>query len=285
MSLSSSALVSVVVPAYNHEQYVELALRSVLEQDYGPIELIVLDDCSKDGTADVVREFVNRADVTARFERVVFAANEQNLGANRTINRGLGECRGNYINILNSDDLFAPTRLARLVKVCQESMADCAFSRVVLLADEPAVSSNEIDYFYGVQDSINLFPTVGYAFLRNQCALSTGNIFFSRVVRDRVGGFNDLKYCHDWDFILRTLLVTEPVFVPEPLYFYRLHSGNSFLQLQSVAEAETDWVLRNYFFLCRNRPVTNPVAPSPAWGPFFQNFIKQANYAKYLAKP
>jgi hypothetical protein len=73
--------------------------------------------------------------------------------------------------------------------------------------------------------------------------------------------------------------------VPEPLYWYRLHQGNSFLELQSLAETETDAVLRNYFYLCRNRIATNPLAPSPAWGAFFDSFVERAGYAHYQAKP
>jgi glycosyltransferase involved in cell wall biosynthesis len=273
------------VPAYNHAQYVEQALRSVVEQDHHRVELIVFDDCSTDGTASLIQKFVDRPAVKARFERVVFAVNERNLGAHQTINRSVRECRGDYINILNSDDLFAPARLSTLVNVCAENRADFAFSRVELVGDDPASLPTVAEYFYSVQDSIDLFPTVGYAFLRNQCALSTGNFFCSRAVHDRVGEFSDLRYCHDWDFALRAIVVTEPVFVQQPLYYYRLHGGNSFLQLQAVAEAETEKVLRNYFFLCRNRPVVNPLAPSPAWGPFFDSFVQASHYGKYLAKP
>ena len=280
----SHPLVSVVVPSYNHEAYVDEALQSVYDQDHECIELIVLDDQSSDRTASRIEAFVNRADVKRRFHRVVFLANEHNLGADRTINRGIRECRGDYINILNSDDLFAASRLSTLVRVCAESPAQLAFSRVGLIADSAAQPS-ELDYFYNVQDSIGLFPTVGYALLRNQCALSTGNLFFTRELFAQVGEFSVLRYCHDWDFVLRALLISEPVFVPQMLYSYRLHSGNSFLQLQSVAERESEAVLRNYFFLCRNRPLTNPIAPSPAWGPFFDSFVRACGYDKYLGKP
>jgi glycosyltransferase involved in cell wall biosynthesis len=279
-------LVSAVVPAYKHESYVKEALQSVYEQDYEAVELIVLDDKSPDRTASVIRDYLDRGEVKDRFRRVVFLENERNLGADRTINRGLHESRGDYINILNSDDLFAPARLSTLLKACGERRAEFAFSRVELFVEgNRTLSPGEIEYLGCIQDGIEFFPTVGYALLRNQCALTSGNFFFTRSVYERVGDFSELKYCHDWDFILRSLLVTEPIFVPEPLYFYRLHPSNSFLQLQSLAERETEAVLRKYFFLCRNRPVTNPLAPSPAWGAFFDSFVRQAQYSHYLAKP
>jgi len=278
-------LVSVVVPAYRHEIYVTEALTSVYGQDYEAIELIVVDDRSPDGTAAAIRDYLGRGEVKTRFVRIVFIENETNLGAHRTINRGIEESQGAYINILNSDDAFAPARVSTLVRTCKENGAEFAFSRVEMLVDGNSVLSREADYLGSIQDGIDLFPTVGYALLRNQCALTSGNFFFARTLHERVGDFSDLKYCHDWDFILRSLLITEPVFVPEVLYFYRIHPGNSFLQLQSVAESETEAVLRRYFFSCRNRPVTNPLAPSPAWGPFFESFVRQAQYHHYLAKP
>jgi glycosyltransferase involved in cell wall biosynthesis len=278
-------LLSVVVPAYRHERYVTEALKSVYDQDYETVELIVVDDKSPDGTADTIREYLSQGDVKDRFRRIVFLENETNLGAHQTINRGIGASQGDYINILNSDDTFAPARLSTLLSACQERKQDFAFSRVEVIVDGDPDLSREADYFGSIQDGIDFFPTVGYALLRNQCALTSGNFFFARSVYERVGDFSDLKYCHDWDFILRSLLVTEPIFVPETLYFYRIHPGNSFLQLQSLAEPETEAVLRQYFFFCRNRPVTNPLAPSPAWGPFFDSFVQQAQYGQYLAKP
>jgi glycosyltransferase involved in cell wall biosynthesis len=283
--MKPSALVSVVVPAYRHEPFVRKALQSVFDQDYQAVELIVFDDKSPDRTVSVIRDYVSRSEVKDRFRRIVFVENERNLGAHETINRGIWESQGDYINILNSDDLFAPTRLSKLVSTCEVRRAQFAFSKVDLLTDDRTVSAEEIEYFSSIQDNIERFPTVGYAFLRNQCALSTGNFFFSREVSEQVGEFRALKYCHDWDFVLRALLVTEPIFVPEPLYFYRLHPGNSFLQLQSLAESEGETVLRHYLFLCRNRPVTNPVAPSPAWDPFFSSFLHAAHLTYFLRPP
>jgi glycosyltransferase involved in cell wall biosynthesis len=279
--IESPALVSVVVPAFRHEPFVRKALQSVFDQDYLAVELIVVDDKSPDRTGSVIRDYVSRAEVKDRFRRIVFAENERNLGAHETINRGIRESQGAYINILNSDDLFAPTRLSKLLSICEERHAHFAFSKVELLIDDRAVSAGEIEYFSSIQDNIERFPTVGYAFLRNQCALSTGNFFFSRVVYEQVGEFRALRYCHDWDFALRSLLVTEPIFVPESLYFYRLHPGNSFLQLQSLAESDGETLLRNYLFLCRNRPLANPVAPSPAWGPFFTSFLREAHLTHF----
>jgi glycosyltransferase involved in cell wall biosynthesis len=285
MSTLPSPLVSVIIPAYKHEQYVEQALQSVYDQDYLNIELIVLNDKSPDRTGEVISDYITRRDVKARFQTICYMDNEQNLGAHQTINRGIHASHGAYVNILNSDDVFAAKRISTLLRACIDQHAEFAFSGVEVLINDPSLALKDFEYFYTIQDMIRLFPTVGYALLRNQCAISTGNFFFSQRVFTKVGTFRDLKYLHDWDFILRSVLITEPIFVPEPLYYYRLHPGNSFLQLQSIAVRETEAVLRNYFFLCRNRTVENPLAPSPHWGAFFSAFVQESHYRSYLEKP
>ena len=93
-----------------------------------------------------------------------------------------------------------------------------------------------------------------------------------------------LDRCDGWDFVLRCLLLAEPIFVPEPLSSTAWVTRDS----RSVGRArprETESVLKNYLFLCRNRPVPNPLAPSPAWGPFFQSFVQTSEYTRYLGQP
>ncbi|MEO7273352.1 MAG: hypothetical protein ABI211_15245, partial [Vicinamibacterales bacterium] len=92
-------------------------------------------------------------------------------------------------------------------------------------------------------------------------------------------------HAHDWDFLLRCLLVTEPVFVAEPLYGLRLRGHEGFLEHQRQVAKEAEAVLRNYFFYSRTRPLANVVAPSPAWGPFFSSFVQASRHERYLSKP
>jgi len=280
----TSAVVSVIVPAWQ-ERHAEGALRSAYDQDHEAVEIIVVDDGPHHRAGSVIRGYLEREDVRSRFRRTVFIEQNARVGASHAINRGLKESQGDYVNILEADDAFARPRFSRLLSACADSGAELAFSRVELVADKPASSAVEANYVHSVQDDIEFFPTVGYALLRSQCALATGNFFFSRRLAEEVGGFGDHDHCYGWDFALRCLLVTEPVFVPEALYFYRLHDQDSFLKRQAHEARETDAVLKSYLFECRNRPVANPVAPSPAWGPFFDSFVEAARYGGYLAKP
>src|SRR5690349_4969777 len=101
MPANSQPLVSVVIAAYNTEAYIGEALESVLSQDWRPFEVIVVDDGSTDGTADVVK----------RFGRVRYIWQE-NAGPGAARNTAIAASDGDLIAITDSDDLVAPGRLS-----------------------------------------------------------------------------------------------------------------------------------------------------------------------------
>ena len=93
------------------------------------------------------------------------------------------------------------------------------------------------------------YPTNGYALLKNQIAIMTGNFAFSRKLYEKLSGFRHYRYVHDWDFILRALFYTEPCYLREPLYSYRIHGDNTFKSLAGVEAYETGDVMRNFMRL------------------------------------
>ena len=94
-------LVSVVIPAHNSESFIVRALRSVLEQDYRPIEIVVVDDGSSDSTVAVA----------TGFDPCVRCVSQPNQGASAARNRGIKECSGSLVAFLDSDDEWLPGRL------------------------------------------------------------------------------------------------------------------------------------------------------------------------------
>ena len=278
-------LVSVIVSSGCDERQLQAALESVFAQDHTPIEILVIESGLGDRTAQMAREYLGQERVRSRVRRAAFVAAEAGIDLPAALNRAVLESHGEYIGLLNGDERFAAGRLTALLGACVTNGAQIAFSRVEPIAGETAPSSAEIEHVYSVQDNVEFFPTVGYALLRHPCMLSPGNLFFSRALFDRVGGFAPLPHAYAWDFALRALLVTEPVFVPKPLYCYRLHRDNDFHAEQKLRAAEADRVLRDYLFHCRNHPVANPLAPSPAWGPFFTSFVQASPRGRVAAAP
>lgn len=119
--------VSVIMPAYNAERFIEEAIRSVMAQTVTDWELLVLDDGSTDGTADIVCQ------IAAEDERIRYLPNEQNMGVARTRNRGFDLCNGKYVALLDSDDVWLPDKLARQIAYLEENKADivcCSYAIV-----------------------------------------------------------------------------------------------------------------------------------------------------------
>lgn len=114
-------LVSVVMPAYNAQAYIEEAICSVLSQSTKDLELCVIDDCSTDET----REKVNT--IAQKDERVHLLINEKNLGVAKTRNRGLSACKGQYVALLDSDDYWKPQMLDKMLARAAETNADIVY--------------------------------------------------------------------------------------------------------------------------------------------------------------
>ncbi len=103
--------VSVMMIAYNHISYVRDAIESVLEQDYPNLELVIADDASTDGTAQVIAEYARRFP-----NRVIPVLSRSNAGITHNSNRGLGACTGELISFIDSDDLMLPGKISAQVK-------------------------------------------------------------------------------------------------------------------------------------------------------------------------
>lgn len=275
----TNPLVSVIVPIFNHEPFVRDALLSIVRQSYGPIEIVAIDDGSQDASADVADATLRSATCNSVFIR------RANRGAHNTLNQGLALARGDYLTILNSDDLYHPQRIERCIDTARRTGRDFIFTGVGFI-DEDGATAPQSDYTDAIKQAdlaSARYPTNGYALMKNQIAITTGNFFFSRDLYARVGGFRHYRYVHDWDFILRALFYTEPLYLRDTLYSYRVHRHNSFKTLADIAGYETTEVMRNFLRLMIQRLPVNRLAPCPHYWPgFFEWFIEVWNYQVYL---
>lgn len=114
-------------------------------------------------------------------------------------------------------------------------------------------------------DDVDREETVGLALVAANVAVSSGNIFVDRALANAIGGFRPYRYNHDWDFCLRALERSEPAFVRDPLYVYRLHGANTILESTERARLESHEPVSA--FLARatsGAALANPLAPSGA---------------------
>lgn len=105
-------LISVIMPAYNAENYIAEAIRSILEQTYENLELIIVEDCSSDGTLDVIKQFYDT--------RITLIENEENHGVAYSTNRAIQSAKGKYLALLDDDDIAIKDRLELQVNYLEE---------------------------------------------------------------------------------------------------------------------------------------------------------------------
>jgi glycosyltransferase involved in cell wall biosynthesis len=269
-------LVSVVVPSYNHAAYIGECLESVYRQTWPRIELIVIDDGSSDDSAELIRASLQACPFPQRFIA------RENRGAHATINEGIALARGEFVNILNSDDRFAPERIARMVDCVAGAGADWGFAGVGIIdaagMPAPLAPGSAAERLADLAESVRAAPTVGFGLLRANAAISTGNMFVRREFLNRIGGMAELRYNHDWEFVMRATLESEPVHVPQPLYYYRLHGANTIRESSSAPKREADAMHAAHLAkLLHAESAPNPFAPIRAnWGSALAGFALEA---------
>jgi|GEM_PF-1371180 len=221
-------LVSVVVPCYNHEDFVEQALVSIYHQTCKKIELIVVDDCSSDASPRIIETLFKAWGKEGRFERLKFIKHQANQGAHSSIDEAINQTQGEYIAVLNSDDFYDTNRFDLMISCLKHSGSDIGFSKVYVVDEKGQRKLNS--EFTELQKGIDT-DSMFYRLCQDNLAVSSGNLFFKRSLIEKIGLFRDFKYIHDWDFLMRAALTSKVCFCGETAYYYRMHSTNSYLSL------------------------------------------------------
>lgn len=117
-------LVSIIVPVYNVQKFIEETMDCVLAQTYPRWELLLVEDCSTDDTLNVIQRYLERTGE----KRIRLLRQPANMGAARARNRGLQEANGRYVSYLDADDLWLPEKLERELAFMKEKEAAFVFT-------------------------------------------------------------------------------------------------------------------------------------------------------------
>ncbi len=213
-------LVSVVIPAYNVEQFIGETLRSVLNQTYFNFEIIVVDDSSTDQTASVVNKFI-QSDNRIKYFKIEHAGRPA-----VPRNYGISKANGEVIAFLDSDDLWTKDKLAEQVLFLKKN-PDLIFvySMSVTFGDV-----NLFSPFYEVLPLINKAAKSKEDLLRKGNSITCSSVLIKSVFIKKINGFDEdpkLKAIEDYDLWIRLSELGKFGFIPRIHTYYRVHSSQS----------------------------------------------------------
>ncbi len=185
--------ISIIVPSFNQGGYIEETLRSVLDQNYPAVELIVIDAGSTDGTLDILRRYQ---------DRIAYWESTPDRGQSHAINKGLAKSTGNVWLYLNSDDLLCPGSLARIGELFQDPAVDWIGAGAIIFDQngirgvvEPEEPASMREVLTPWKRSVeHVFPCSNVCFMR-------------RSIYEQIGGFDEsYHYSMDMEYYTRALL-------------------------------------------------------------------------------
>lgn len=204
-------LVSVVMPAYNSAGYIEPAIRSILDQTYPFIELIVVDDASTDETTSIIQRLSDD-------KRIIVATNETNLGIVHSRNKGISMAQGAFIAIMDSDDISLPDRLERQVSYMQKHPELGAIGSFYHVIDGDSAHITSVTVPYQPKDTAT-FLLFNVCFCHSTLMMR-GDIARSFLYRP---GFDIIE---DYELAYRISRKYPVGNLPEYTVLYRVHGTN-----------------------------------------------------------
>ncbi len=228
--------VSICIPVYNGEKTIKDAINSALEQTYKNIEILVIDNMSTDGTADIVKGMDDR--------RIVFFQNKENLGMAGNWNECIRKSTGEYIHFLCADDIIKPECIRKKMAVIER------FDDVVMVISATDLVNENGSLIVKRRRFKKNVLLDGRTYARR--SLRHGNIFgepsnvlFKKDCIEKTGLFSvDLHYTTDWELWIRIATLGKIVYLDDALTQYRLSSENatSTLKLKKIMEDDTKMI-------------------------------------------
>jgi len=204
MNISRLPRISILMPVYNVQNYVSEAVESILSQTYSDFELLILDDCSTDKTADVISQFHDK--------RIRYHRNETNLGLAENLNVGIRMSRGEYLARMDGDDISMPTRLEK---------------QVAILDKHPEIGICGTSFqFFGTRNDTVIQPKQHDNI---KIKMLFGCVVTLVVMRKEIFIDNDLWYrtdafpAEDYKMWADCLHITKICNLSEVLFLYRMH--------------------------------------------------------------
>jgi len=222
----ASPVISVVLPVYNAEKYIAIAIESVLDQTFSDFEFIIVDDCSTDASWEIIQKY------SKRDKRIVALRNEVNLKGCNTLNKGLKLAKGKYIARMDNDDRCYPDRFEKQFNFMESHPEVGIVGGSMELIDE---SGNLIGKrTYNLSDSEIRKNIFRYS------PFSHPLVMIRKSVLDKVGYYNpDHAPSDDYDLYFRLGMVSQFANMSDVILQYRMVHGSMTFSLTKNMELTT----------------------------------------------
>jgi len=214
--------ISVVIPCFNAARYIEGSILSVLAQDWPDLDIVVVDDGSSDGSAELIG---------SRFPGVN-VLQQANQGVAAARNRGISAARGDWIAFLDADDIWLPGKLKAQVDLLRTNAGSrmCYTAWQVWTSTDPVPTQEYLDTLQKLSTDRERWAGPSgwmYHHLLQDCVVWTSTVLAERSLLSDVGGFDpNLPIGEDYDLWLRVSRVTPILRVTEPYALYRMHAAS-----------------------------------------------------------
>ena len=216
-SVSNKPLVSVVIPTYNRTTQTFAAVESVLAQTYPYVEVIVVDDGSRDGSAEVVERFASEKAKSGH--RVLFVT-QPNQGASVARNTGIAKAQGEYVAFLDSDDIWLPEKVEWQLKALEEfkNESNACFTDANLVNNSGMSRSSFELHGRHYRDVIGVDRSAAESLAESFSGFWVSSLLARTDTVRRIGGFRqDISFVEDRDLHFRLSLVTSIAYVNKQL--------------------------------------------------------------------
>lgn len=226
-------LVSVIMPAYNAEKYISVAIKSILEQSYQNLELLIIDDCSQDNSLNIMNEF--------RDSRIQIIKNTNNLRISLSKNKAIEQANGKYIISMDADDISKPERVEKLVAFMENNPE-------VGLCGSYVELINKNSKLLG-QRQHPITDTKIRKFIFKFSPYTHGATCIRKSVLERTGYYNpEYELVEDRELYFRIGEVSEFANLSQVLYQLRIHSESITSTKQKVMEKKCARLCWQYLF-------------------------------------
>lgn len=220
-------LVSVIIPVYNAEKYLERTLNSIYGQTYANFEIILVDDRSTDGSADLISKH------REAHPEIVYHLQETNMGAAVARNTALNLAKGRYVAFIDSDDVWKPEKTRRQIELMNENSAAFSFTAIEMIDDEDKL----------VKKKRKVKKKVNYRFLLHNTMIPTSSVLIDRSI---IGNFQMPLRRSGQDYATWLKLLRDGTVaygINDALVQYRVGhkslSSNKFKSIKQVWEIQT----------------------------------------------